>query len=486
VTVERTAHARAPAVKVRFEIPPGHVLYPEAIEVATVSGEALAPLLVPAAAQRPDPFTGEPKPLYDASFDALYVLPPAGLDAVQVGYQGCNDRVCFMPQSLILSLSGTAPPPPAPGSASGEAEPAGGFSIPADFMVRATGTGYQNEEEFLGFLDRASAPAAARARPRGFWATLILVLAGGIALNFTPCVLPMIPINLALIGAGARAASRGRGFFLGSMYGLGMAVAYGALGAGVVLTGSRFGQINASPGFNAAIALLFAGMALAMFDVIRIDLSRFQGGGSAPRASAGVWAVFGLGAIAALLAGACVAPVVISVLLLAGAQVAAGNQAGLLWPFLLGVGMALPWPLAGAGLARLPKPGAWMNRVKVVFGVFILLMALYYGNLARQLWAARGPVGEAGADGPSADWNRVWAEARAQRKPVFVDFWASWCKNCEAMEKTTFTRPAVRARLEEFVVVKYRAERMGDPPARPVLDAFEVRGLPTYVILVPE
>jgi thiol:disulfide interchange protein len=481
VTAERTVHARSDAVLVRFTIPEKHVLYPDSIRVTSAAGLSLESLLVPPAVRHTDPITSETKLLFTESFDAVYALPD-GLDSVRVEYQGCNDEVCFMPQTVDLSLDGAIAP-------ASVAEPLpSGFALPGDFKVRATGIGYKREGEFLEFLAEADASVkAARASPRGFWATLVLILFGGIALNFTPCVLPMIPINLAIIGAGSRASSKGRGFFLGSVYGLGMAVAYGALGAGVVLTGARFGQINASPGFNAAIALLFLVMALAMFDVIRIDLSRFQGGSGTPSRT-GAWAVFGMGGIAALLAGACVAPVVISVLLLAGTQVAAGNWAGLLWPFLLGVGMALPWPFAGAGLARLPKPGAWMNRVKYGFGLFILLMALYYGNLARQTWVARGPAGPAsgaGTDGPSPDWDQVWAQAREQNKPVFIDFWASWCKNCEAMEKTTFARPAVRARLSEFVVVKYRAEQMAAEPARSVLNAFGVRGLPTYVILVP-
>src|SRR6185436_2111722 len=88
---------------------------------------------------------------------------------------------------------------------------------------------------------------------------------------------------------------------------------------------------------------------------------------------------FGMGAIAALLAGACVAPVVIQVVLFSSDLYAQGTVMALGLPFLLGVGMAVPWPLAGAGLTALPKPGAWMVRVKQGFGVLILATAAYYG-----------------------------------------------------------------------------------------------------------
>ena len=92
---------------------------------------------------------------------------------------------------------------------------------------------------------------------RGPLAILLIVLVGGLALNLTPCVLPMIPINLAIIGAGAQAGSRGRGFLLGAAYGGAMALVYGVLGLIVILTAGTFGTINASPWFNLGIAVLF-------------------------------------------------------------------------------------------------------------------------------------------------------------------------------------------------------------------------------------
>src|SRR6185312_7546622 len=98
-------------------------------------------------------------------------------------------------------------------------------------------------------------------------------------------VLPMIPINLAIIGAGVKAGSRSRGFLLGAAYGGAMAIVYGILGLVVILTAGAFGTINASPWFNAAIAIVFVVLALAMFDVLVIDFSRFAG--SASRSGSG-------------------------------------------------------------------------------------------------------------------------------------------------------------------------------------------------------
>jgi len=239
-------------------------------------------------------------------------------------------------------------------------------------------------------------------------------------------------------------------------------------------------------------------LALAMFNVFTIDLTRYQPNltGALGRLR-GAPAAFLLGGVAALLAGACVAPVVISVLVIAGNLYKAGHAVGLLLPFLLGIGMALPWPLAGAGLAVLPKPGKWMTRVKQAFGVFIFLFALYYAHVGYSLYGDRIGGGEA-AHVASAQAQRIEKEgwltslpealrrAKAEGRPLFIDFWASWCKSCLTMDETTFRDPEVRARLGSFVKVKYRAEDPAASPAREVLAYFGVLGLPTYVVVRPQ
>jgi thiol:disulfide interchange protein len=304
----------------------------------------------------------------------------------------------------------------------------------------------------------------------------------------------MIPINLAIIGAGAEAGNRRRGMLLGIAYGAGMAAVYGTLGILVILTGAKFGTLNASPWFNAVIAGLFLIMALAMFDALHIDLSRFQSRlGVEPRKGS-VPAAFVLGGVMALLAGACVAPVVISVLLFAANLYAGGHRAALLLPFLLGIGMALPWPLAGAGVSFLPKPGRWMQYVKHAFGLMIVAAAVYYGRLASELFVNRARfmrerVAQVQQESLKAGWMNSLPQAlraSAQRgQPLLIDFWASWCKSCLQMEKTTFQDAAVKTALERFVKVKYRAEDLRAAEAQDVLAYFGVVGLPTYIVLVP-
>lgn len=133
----------------------------------------------------------------------------------------------------------------------------------------------------------------------------------------------------------------------------------------------------------------------------------------------------------------------------------------------------------------LPKPGQWMVRVKQAFGVFLLVLVAYYGTLAVNGFRPAAKVAREGSilAGDRAAWLEKVAQAKREGKPVFVDFWATWCKNCSAMEKTTFADARVKARLANYVVVKVQAEKPEQSPAKEMLGAFEIRGLPGFIVL---
>lgn len=493
-----------PRVTFHFEVPPEHVLYAERLSFQTENGEVLKPISIPNPVMHHDEVSGQEKQVYDHAFAAdLQIDSPLPMTVV-VKMQGCSNSACYFPEKHrfsvtpagILAESKIAPPAQRVDLAASPVINTNGFRL------AARETGYIAKKKFLAFLERArtgeasSPDAVSKFDQLGPLVSLLLILAGGVGLNLTPCVLPLIPINLAIIGAGAQASSRRRGFALGGTYGAGMALVYGVLGAVVVLTGSKFGALNSSAWFNLGIALVFLAMALGMFDVIPVDFSRFQGRLSGPgSAQKGPYILaLSMGIMAALLAGACVAPVVISVLLLAAHWYGKGAFLGLLLPFLLGVGMALPWPFAGAGLSFLPKPGKWMKWVKYSFGVLILLFAAYYGHLAvsgfetdrAMLARAKASSESAGSGDSDAALANALNQARNRHLPVFIDFAASWCKNCVAMDATVFSADEVKQQLRQFVAVRYNAEKPNDSPAREVLNQFGVIGLPTYVVLLPE
>ncbi len=423
---------------------------------------------------------------------------------IYAGYQFCDEGgTCFMPEEIELSLSLSS------GDNISKAEMVeessteinGSDSIEEllilleDFEISGKEAGYRNSEDFSTFLansKEAGSFSTNKFADMSIWLIIVLILIGGIALNLTPCVLPMMPITIAVLGAGTQSESKAKGFLIGGVYGLGMALAYGLLGVIVVLTGSQFGTINSSPWFNIAIAALFIVLALAMFDIIPIDFSKFQSSKVGGKSKGKFVTVFILGIIAAVLAGACVAPVLISVIIYSTSLYTAGNPAGLLLPFLLGVGMAIPWPFAGAGLSFLPKPGNWMKWVKIIFGVVILVIAIFYIYTGVKIFKNNKPVDITDYSHETSElpWKHSLSEglieAKKTGKPVFIDFWATWCKNCLAMDATTFKDEKVIKEFDNYILVKYKAENLKASPTKEILKHFEVLGLPTYITLVPK
>jgi len=328
----------------------------------------------------------------------------------------------------------------------------------SSFVIRRSSRlaqGYMDADAFVAFLENR--PQDDFFAGKGIWLIVLLALLGGLAMNLTPCVLPMIPINLMIIGKSAKR---------GAWYGFGITIAYGVLGVLASVGGMAFGSIQSNPWFNLAVALVFVALAASLSGAFYIDFSKsrakFRGG------------AFLMGMLAAVLAGACVAPILIAVLLLTARLFAAGNMFALGLPFVLGLGMALPWPFVGAGLAILPKPGAWMKWVNRGFALVVLCLAGYYGALAA------GGFSSSGRSVASVRPSDFPAVLEKSKRPVLVDCWATWCKNCTAMEAGTLDNPKVREAMKKFAVVRLQSEDINELRK---LSGFEgVMGLPAFVI----
>ena len=422
-----------------------------------------------------DPATGKTLILPEGMWRWVYGGTPPY--QVKVFFQGCRKgapgtpSICLMPGELTLM---GAPTPLERGIKKAEQD------FFRSWKVVRKHSGAMNKEEFLQFLAQKT-PEVNNEKgifaDTALWLVILLTLLGGLGLNLTPCVLPMIPINLAIIGA---RESKGAGSRRGLLYGGGMAVAYGVLGAVVVYTGGSFGTLNASSWFNFAVALIFLILAAAMLGFLNFDLSAFSHISPGKIRGGKDIAAFVMGGVAALLAGACVAPVVVGVMIFAAGLYAEGNMFAPFMGLLLGVGMGLPWPFAAMGIAVLPKPGKFMVYVKYLFAVFIIAGAVYYGYLGWQLLP-----GNFSAQAEMTKLAEAGARAKAAKKAVVVDFYATWCKNCMAMKRSVLKDPEVLKALEKYEFVEFQAEKPGDPLIAPLLKLWNIPGFPAFVIAEP-
>lgn len=371
----------------------------------------------------------------------------------------CEDGICTMEDAMpadATPLDGSAARPK---TDSGNQESARQEASVSAFQNSRLAMGYMSPDEFIAFLDGTAPGQADIFDGKSIWIVILLVLAGGFCLNLTPCVLPMIPVTLIVIGKSFRRAV---------YYSLGIILAYGCLGLLSGFGGMAFGSIQSSIWFNLAMVAIFIGLALSSFGVFHIDFTRYR--------KVSTKMPFAMGVVSSLLAGSCVAPVVIAVLALTADWVAAGHYGAFALPFLLAMGMAAPWPFLGAGMKFLPKPGAWMKKVNLISGLVMLVFAAYYGYLALAPVIRRSVA-------PKNDEFAALGDASmtSTGKPILYDCYASWCKNCAAMDRTTLKDERVVEKLKNFTVIKVQAEDINELRKKPPFE--KVTGLPAYIIV---
>lgn len=481
-------------VAVVVSVPPGCALLRDAFAVHAPGVAAEPSFPEPDAAA--SGHAGAPAFAGDLSIPVSFDAPlPAGAE-LSVTYQVCGELACYAPETVRF------PVPDGVGgiAAAASDEPVAESALDAlkklgyhDLRVVRTLPHAADKETFLRFVRGTGGgdATAASEPPRNRLLYLLTLLLGGFLLNLTPCVLPLVPVNLALLGAGAGRRSRRSGFALGCAFGLGISLAYGALGLFSAATGRAFGFLHSHVAFHVAFAVLFCVLALAMLDAVRIDFSslrnllprRRRAAAAKPAAAAGtfpaLFRAFAAGAGSALLAGACVAPALVGALLVSAELLRRGDAFGALVPFALGLGMALPWPLLGAGLAVLPKPGAWMNRVKQLFAVLFLAAAVHFLLQAFRIAVPTAPADPDWISNPAA----AAVAAEATGRPVLLSLTADWCAACRAMESGVLEDPEVREALAATIRLRIDCTDVDSPAVRATMRAVGARGLPFFAVL---
>lgn len=338
----------------RFSVAPGYYLYRDKLRFEALSGAALVEHPLPQGVRKQDPYFGEVN-IFPADFTAeLPIVADADANEVTLvaHFQGCAEQgICYPPAKKTLAI--TLP------KIISDAVASEGSSLPASDEENSS-----REKEAVSTQALISYLGAA--------------FGTGLLLSFTPCVLPLIPILLGTI-VGQSGTGRGRATGLSMVYVLGTVATYAVIGAVAGATGEQLQAYFQNIWAIGAIAAVLSLMALSMFGLYEIQVpsalqSRLAAGSQGFGGS--IWMVFILGAASALIVGACVSPLLISVLSIAILNADPWIGAALMSSMALGMGVILI--VAGAGATWLiPRSGAWMERVKQSFGVMLLGVAIY-------------------------------------------------------------------------------------------------------------
>lgn len=466
-----------------WHIKEGYYLYRQQI-VLTPTDTTLSEVSLPAGAWHQDEFFGNSE-IYRQQLNVPLTLGWAAKGAtLTVTYQGCADAgFCYPPESKVIPLTPLLPTSTTP-------------------------------------------PFSA------LWALLM-----GIAIAFTPCVLPMYPLISGIVLGSTERPSASRALLLATVYVQGMALTYTLLGLLVAAAGLQFQAALQHPYVLIALSAIFILLALSMFGLFTLQLpsslqtrltlisNRYRGGSFI--------GVLIMGAIAGLICSPCTTAPLSAILLYIA-------RSGDLWfggsaLYLYALGMGLPLILVTVfGQRLLPKSGRWMNHVKTAFGFAILALPVFLlerivGDLwSVRLWSLLGITFFSWAFIISLSTSRPWmriiqiltlaaaivcaqplqawlfgappaqqsshlafvpvssvaelnqALAGAQGKPVMLDLYADWCVACKELEKHTFSAPQVQQALQGTVllqadVTKNSAENIA------LLKQLNVLGLPTIL-----
>ncbi|WP_432719300.1 protein-disulfide reductase DsbD [Jeongeupia wiesaeckerbachi] len=430
---------------VHFNVAPGYYLYRDRMSFHPEPAAALNPLL-PKGEFKDDPSFGRVEVFKHDITVALQGKPPIGT-AIRAKFQGCADAgVCYPPQTKLLHIgdvqdSGVTALFGASTGDSGSANTTGGNA--------AAGSTQVGDD---GYFSGSKA------------ATIALFFVAGIGLALTACMYPLLPIISGIV-LGPGSAGRGRALWLTAIYVQGLALTYTLVGVAAALTGTLLTVWLQQPVVIGAFALFFVAMAVSMFGGYQLQLpgswqsrlnevaNRLPGGHAGP--------VFVMGALSALIVGPCVAPPLAAALAYLGQQGDVALGGGALYALALGIGTPL-LVIGAAGSAVLPRlSGKTMSRMKMLFGVVLLGMAVW---IARPLWQSWLPGEHAVSFEPVTSVAELQDKVAAARgKPVIVDFYADWCVSCIEFERETLPDPRVKAALDRFV--RLRADVTGNTVA---------------------
>lgn len=444
-------------------------------------------------------------------------------------YQACTDKHCLFPKKMAVNAPIVITDADATAAATNndlENENSGGF-------FSSIGKAFRGE---LSFTEAVA---------EGVFFSFVFIFLAGILTSLTPCVYPMIPITLAVIGAKSKGQSKAKSLSMSIVYVLGIAFTFSSLGVVAALTGSLFGSALSSPLVVGVLAAIFVILGLSMYGLFELQAPAALRNMGSSKKETGYFGAFFAGLVSGIVAGPCVGPVLIGVLAYVGEKQDAVYGFSLLFTYALGMGMLfIVLGTSSSMLNKLPRAGGWMDGVKFLFGTTMIGMALYYvaplandrlfdalmaialicissafgafaapeslngfGRIKKGVLLTTFIIGvvfalqavfganflSGGGGGPVAaikaeklDWipysDEALAQAQEEGKPVIIDFFAEWCVACKELEMLTFPVPEVKELSKKFALLKFDATEDSEELVR-LKKKYKILGLPTLLFI---
>jgi thiol:disulfide interchange protein DsbD len=463
--VEATWLDKSNQIEIEFIPAKGYYLYQESLqfEAGSEAGKLykIRPTL-PLGVEKFDETFQKKLQVYKQAFMVLLdVNPTPGKPIhIDVNLQGCAEAgICYPPMTLKFLLAGpgvkAAPIPEA---------------LEGSQALSTTQT-----ELSLSDLWRERDDVNAIGRFLQNTSTAYLFLAFfvlGLALAFTPCVLPMLPILSSVIFGtqGGKAISKGRASILALAYILGMALIYALAGVLMAALGGSVQRALQSPLALSAFALLLLLLSGSLFGLYDLRLPQSwhqhvdrlagrQEGGS-------VFGAFALGGISTLVASPCITAPLAGVLAFIAQTGSMSLGAGLLFVMALGMGLPLLF-IAIEARILIPSTGIWMVWLQRTLGVLLVATAAWIASPLIQKNDPRGSVNTINGQKihqvgdlsflvihSPTELDAQLMKAKQEQKIVMLDFYADWCISCKEMEVNTFTNPEVSKVLKQFVLLQ--------------------------------
>ena len=464
--VEATWPEKSNQIELEFLPAKGYYIYQESLkfELGTELGKLanIKPAL-PMGIEKFDETFQKKMQIYKQPFMVLLQAKPEPGKPIhiEVTLQGCAEAgICYPPMTLKFLLTGpgvkAAPIPEIiDGVQNVDSQAKAKFSLADLWRER------DDVNAISRFLENTST---------GYLFLAFFIL--GLALAFTPCVLPMLPILSSVIfGAqGGKAVSKARASALAFSYVLGMALVYALAGVLMAALGGSVQRALQSPIALAAFALLLLALSGSLFGLYELRLPHSwhqqvdrlagrQKGGS-------VLGAFALGGISTLVASPCITAPLAGVLAFIAQTGSMSLGAGLLFVMALGMGLPLLF-IAVEARILIPSTGIWMVWLQRTLGVLLVATAawiasplLQNNDVAGSLKTVNGQKVHQVGDlsfiviQSSSELDAQLSKAKEDKKLVLLDFYADWCISCKEMEVTTFANPEVSKQLKQFVLIQ--------------------------------